>query len=203
MSMLKHELSGIFPNSKIVLYSRDALLNSYLPFRSIKFDIYDENNRFCIIDYLHLDKNEILTNNEKPCFIPSDIDKQYVEKYLALIGQKYPEDTARCLVNLFFDVCPRFNRFHWIHPTVNTQKENLLFHCVILVQKKHYQLVYETLQILFSAEKYSNFDQNVKIIHATDYHMFLVDISRFYHIIDHKGFAYRIKISDKHGVLMD
>ena len=142
--------------------------------------IFDKNNLYYFVEYSNLEK---LTNDGG--------------NYFLACKNVYKEDIAKCIVNLLFGVRKKFNEFH----RKNSKDGHL--HCSIIVSEKDFELVKNTLELIYLKYNLSYlFEDEVNIVKLKNKYILSISIIIFYHILNQIQFAYKIGIliiEEKYG----
>ena len=146
--------------------------------------VYDDKNLYYIIKYSDLKR---LSGWE--------------ERYFSALKRLYEENTARCIKNLFFDIRTKFNYFHMNHHITKfsgfpNDDKGRLFHCSIIVQNKDYELVKNTLELVYLKYNfgYSLFEDDIDIIKIKGGYIFNISICLFYHLLNPLLFGHKVPI---------
>lgn len=143
--------------------------------------VYDDKNLYYLIEYSDLKKLS-----------------KWEERYFSALKRLYEENTARCIKNIFFDIREKFNKFHITldgYPDWFNQPGRF-FHCSILVKDRDYELVKNTLELIYLKYNlgYSLFEDDIDIIKIKEGYIFNINICLFYHILNPLLFGHKVGI---------
>ena len=113
-------------------------------------------------------------------------------RYFNLLNKIVNKNQATIIMNLFFDIHKKFNKFH-IDYWYKLIPGSKLLHCGILCNAKDKLLMENTLKFLYSSYNLNKpFKEEIKKEDLGDYAIFWINIVVFYHVTNARLFAYNI-----------
>lgn len=127
-----------------------------------------------------------------------------ISQYFELLKEIIDENKAKIIMNLFFNINPKFNRFHFYwHNLVPKYNRSRTLYCAILASAKDKLLIDDSLKFLYSSYNFKkSYQEQIEQSFSgkgefRDYTAFLIDISTFYHMTNERIFAVKKSLFNK------
>lgn len=119
-------------------------------------------------------------------------------QYFELLKEIIDKDKARIIMDLFFNINSKFNKFHFYWTSIVPQDCPRLLYCGILCNAKDKSLIDDSLKFLYSSFNFNKpYQLGIKKEDLEEHTIFLIDIATFYHLTNEGLFAVKKSFANR------